>query len=462
MNGSQVLQLIDKIAASPGKLDKQALVNEGMNSPLFKQVCEYAYSPFKTYGLRQIPDRASHGVEAMFDTSTWVILDGLISRELTGTAARRAVEDELNRLDDDSAELFTRMIRKDLRAGFSESTINKACKGLIPEFPYQRCSLPKDAKLETWPWEEGAISQEKADGMFANVDHEEGGLVSIRSRQGSEFPMDKFADIAEDIRNRTTPGNQHHGEFVVVKGGKVCRREIGNGIMNHVLAGGDFAPDEKPLYMIWDQIPLSSVVSKGKCNIPYKMRLGNLIKQLKTVPGTAITLIPTRIVKSLQDAYAHAAELMKDGKEGSVVKNPHGIWKDGTSKDQVKLKLEFEVDLKITAIVPGRAGTKNEGRAGSMTCTTSDNKLFTDVTVKNEAMRDKVDANPEDWIGRVITVVANDIMPPGDSSAVHALFLPRMVEAAYRTDKTEADSLQRVFDQKEAAILGEKIMKEAA
>jgi DNA ligase-1 len=57
-----------------------------------------------------------------------------------------------------------------------------------------------------------------------------------------------------------------------------------------------------------------------------------------------------------------------------------------------------------------------------------------------------------------MTVKANDIMPPTGSNGRYSLFLPRFVEL--RLDKTVADSLQRVKDQKEAAkeaaILGKK------
>jgi DNA ligase-1 len=459
---NHIMKIIDGIAATASKNDKQAMVKAGCVDEQFKRVCQYAYDPFKTFGIVKYPGTMGEYVGNEFDAGTWELLDGLISRKLTGSAAIEAVRGELTTLSSESADLFFRIIRKDLRAGFSESTCNKAVKGLIPSFPYMRCSLPKDADLVDWPWVEGVISQEKADGMFANCDHEVDGRVAMRSRQGSEFPMDKFAGIESDVSKRTIPGHQLHGEIVVLRDGVVCKREDGNGVMNSVLSGGDFAPNEKPMYLIWDQIPLASVIPKGKHNIGYKKRLIQIMQQLKNVAGDSVELIPTRIVKSLAEAKLHAAELMKKGKEGTIVKHPGAVWKDGTSKEQIKIKLEFEVDLKIIAIVPGKDGGKNEGRAGSLTCATSDNLLEVDVTVKNEAMRDLVDALPEDWVGRIIAVVANDIMEPGESSSAYSLYLPRMAEANYRRDKTGADSLSRVLAQKQAAIYGEALLEEAA
>jgi len=462
MNSNKILEVINEIAANSSKIAKVALISEAIKDEDFKRVCEYAYSPFKTYGLRKRPETIGENCSHEFDEGTWELLDDLISRRASGDSAIEYVRGEMTALSKESAELFWRIISKDLRAGFSESTINKACKGLIPEFPYMRCSLPKDVDLEKWPWAEGVISQEKADGMFANVDHEAiGGNVSIRSRQGTEFPMGKFVDVANDVRARLRPDMQYHGEFLVLRDGVVCARQDGNGVMNHVIDGGDFAPNEKPIFMVWDGIPLNAVLPKGRCLLPYKVRLAEIARSLNMTIGSSVKLIPTMIVRSLAEAKLHAVAFMKAGKEGSVIKRPDAIWVDSTSKEQVKIKLEFVVDLEITAIVPGKEGKKTEGRAGSLTCQTSDGKLIVDVTVKNEKMRDDVDANPDKWIGGIIGVVANDILLPSESNDFHSLFLPRMVESCLR-DKSSADSLEKVFEQKHAAIYGEELMKEAA
>lgn len=460
MNSSEVFSQIEEIAATASKNAKAELLQQNLKDDLFKRVCEYAYNPFKTYGIRKRPETIGENCSNEFDDGTFELLDHLISRKLTGTEAIEALRGELTALNKSSSELLWRIVAKDLRAGFSESSINKACKSLIPEFPYMRCSLPKDVKLEEWPWATGVISEEKADGMFANLDHEDTGLVSIRSRQGTEFPMDKFEVIVRETQENLKAGTQNHGEFIVQRDGVTLPREIGNGIMNSVINGsGDFAENERPVFLIWDQIPLTSVVKKGKCLTPYRVRFSGIVQQVKDLmkQGGSISVIPTRIVYSLADAYRHSADLMKQGKEGTVVKHPDMIWSDSTSKDQVKLKLEFNVDLIIKAILPGKAGTKNEGRPGTFACETCDGLLKVDVTVKNEAVRDSAEANPDEWIGRILDVVANDITEPGESNSFHSLFLPRMAEAGYRTDKSEADTLERVFAQKEAAILGQQI-----
>lgn len=461
MDSREILKAIDEIAATASKNEKEALVKKGVVDADFCRVLEYAYNPFKTYGIRKMPIGKAHDGFRQFDAQTWQVLDDLIARKLTGQAAIDAVTAEIDQLDEESAELFRRVVRKDLRAGFSESTCNKAKKGLIPDFPYMRCCLPKDAKLADFDWKLGVISQEKADGMFANIDHEEGGIVRITSRQGSPFPIEAFSELAAEIAQRIAPGVQMHGELLVMRDGKILAREIGNGVLNSVASGGAFGPNERSIYMVWDAIPLTAVVTKGKYDFPYVKRLNRIVQWLKATPGNCIKLIETKVFHSLAEAYGHAGELMRRGKEGTVIKNPHAIWKDGTSKEQVKLKLEFNVDLKVVGIAPGTPGTKTEGRAGALICESACGGLKVNVTVKNEAMRDDVDANPENWIDGIVPVTANDIMKPSESNELHSLFLPRLAEAAIRTDKTEADDLARILAQKEAAVLG-KTLKEAA
>ncbi|MDY7537640.1 hypothetical protein RGU72_05145 [Undibacterium sp. 5I1] len=463
MNTNEVLALIDSIATTSGKNDKIAMLKAAESSDTLKKVLQATYDPTITYGIRAVPNRtALHDTGELFNEQTWNILSQMRNRTLTGSAMLAAVAYELDRLSVASAELLKRIMLKDMRAGFSEETCNKVWPGLVPDFPYQRCSLPKDAKFEEWDWEGGVISQEKADGMFTNVNYEHGGNVFIFSRAGSMLPMDKFESLAAAVQSSFPSGTQSHGELIVYRGSELLPREIGNGILTSVLKGGDFGEGEYPVFLVWDQINLESVKPKGKYITPYKMRLANLIDQLRGNTNKSIKVIDTRIVKSLEDAYKHYGELLAKGKEGTILKKKTAIWKDGTSKEQIKLKLEFESDLEIVAIVPGKDNGKNEGRAGSLTCKTACGGLVVDVSIKGEKMRDQVDANPDDWVGRIMPVVANMIMRPSESNHLHSLFLPRFSQPIYRTDKTVADNLSRAYENEAAAKTGAAILKKAA
>lgn len=452
LNSEQVSLILDEIAADSSKKAKEAFVKEHLASDLFKAACQYAYNPFYIFGV--LPTKADEAVEPgelYFDEAdTMPFLDKLRTRELTGNAARDALVRQLGQLSKRSGDLLIRILRKDLRAGFGENTINKGIKDFIPVFPYQRCSLPKDTDLSKWPWASGVFSQEKADGMFANGTIPKGQTITFSSRQGTPFPMTAFNELVEEAKTYLRDDLQYHGELLVERNGQILPREIGNGILNSVVKGGSFDEGDRPVYAVWDFIPVSAVKAKGKFEAPYSSRVQLLGKMLKDT--TMIRLIPTKVVRSLEQAYEHYSDLLKEGKEGTVIKHPLAHWKDGTSKDQIKLKLEADCELEVVQINPGKIGSKNEGRAGALHCTTSCGSLVVDVAVKNEKMRDEVDKAPDDWVGRIITVRSNQILKPSASNTHYSLFLPRMIEDCYRIDKTEADSLERIQEQFSNAI----------
>ncbi len=453
MDSADIFILIERVGAENAKSAKLALLGEHAGVEDFKRVLEAAYSPLKTYGIAQRPAPAEpERAGAAFDETTWGLLGQLERREITGNAARAALASELTRLDGRSAELLWRIVAKDLRAGFSANTTGKVFPGLLPEYPYMRCSLPKKSNLSKFDFAAGVFSQKKANGLFANVNLLESGAVTIVSRSGSEFPAEAFGGLATFAAERFERGFQHHGELLVVEEGKILPREIGNGILNGVLQGGRFGPGQSPFYEVWDRIPLSAVARKGSHAQPYRDRLAALTRLLGGVSESdPVRLIDTRVVRSLKEAYAHYGQLVAEGEEGTILKSPGLTWRDGTSKDAVKLKVEASCDLEIVAIVPGRAGTRTEGRAGALACESACGKLRVDVTVKNESMRDGIDADPEAWIGRIVPVLFNEVMRPGPNNPLHSLFLPRLEEAGYRTDKDTADDLDRVLEQYEAA-----------
>lgn len=466
LTSNGVFAVIEQIAATSSKNEKQALVSANIDDPLFKQVLVAALDPTITYGVQKRPEALPmQGEVREFNGTEFTLLSNLKTRSLTGDAATQAIQLAMQALTAESAELLWRIIKKDLRAGFGDSTVNKACKGLIPTFPYMRCVLPKDSDIENWDgWGNGHFSQEKADGMFMNMNVESHESQSLSSRAGTAYPYEPFASLLQEAASRLAHGFQYHGEMEVYRNGVLLPRAEGNGIINHVESGGKFAEGDEPRFKIWDAIPLSAVVPKGRCETPYYERLRNIILTLNATIGRQVSLIPTRVVKSYAEAKMHAGELMKEGKEGTIVKHSGMIWKDtGSSGNelQVKIKLEFNVDLQIDSIVPGEEGTKNEGRAGSFACSSSDGLLKVNVTVKNEALRDDVDANPDKYLGKILSVTANDIMEPSESNPLHSLFLPRMAEKSYRTDKHNADDLEQIKAIKHAAIFGQQL-KDAA
>lgn len=85
-------------------------------------------------------------------------------RQITGHAAKSYITTLFHSFEHEwEKDLLAMLIQRDCRAGFSASTVNKVWPGLVTDAPYMRSSLPADlpkkAKLQTWPWQRGVISQ---------------------------------------------------------------------------------------------------------------------------------------------------------------------------------------------------------------------------------------------------------------------------------------------------------------
>ena len=431
-----VVSTIQALAATSSRTDKIAILKKA--DKLFQRFLVAAYDPVVSYGVIQMPD--AHGDQDTLETVSDIILDELLpnlaSRKLSGKAAQMAIERVLLKLNAEDADVLRNVIRKDLRCGINTGTINAAIKGLIFEPPYMRCSLKDKSNMKKWDWSEGIFSQTKADGMFINAIVGVDG-VQWMTRNGQTFPEGSLGKVLNSEALRVLKQNHvYMGELLVIENNAVLPREVGNGALNSVLKGGSFEPDQQPILKVWDVVSVGEWRA-GSTDHVYNLRLADC----KLIPESqAISVIDTRVVYDMQDAMAHYRELVASGEEGTILKHPDLLWKDGTSKDAVKLKVEADVDLLVVGFEQGKG--KFSDMVGSLTCETADGGIRVNVSGFTDGMRKHITENVDQWIGnKVITVRANDIM---EADPVSSLFLPRFVEV--REDKDTPDTTAKVFE----------------
>ena len=440
----QTLTLIDKIAATPGKNDKiDLLKNHGVaDEARLKRVLELCYSPRFRFGISYVePAKVVAPEFSTYDNAFFPLLEDLNSRKLSGDAAREAVDKFITEASASAGELFRRVIHKDMRAGFSGSTTNKVFPKLIPDHPYMRCSLPKDVKLNTWEWKDGVYAQLKADGSFqaATV---VGGEVTMESRSGEIMPNEAIPAIVAQIKSLPAlNGYRLEGELTVVntETGETLARGEGNGIINSLRQGGELAPNLEVHYTVWECVDLSK---GGTIDArPYKDRFADLeIVMMDSVGPMAVA--ETNVIRSEEEAWGIFKTYATEGLEGAIIKRPSMIWKDGTSKDQVKLKTEFEAEFRITGFIEGKPGKKTAATFGSLTYESADGIVRGSVSGIDDELRAKINANRGAYIGAITTIRANALTQNRNDAVHWALSHPRVIEV--RTDKTEADTYAQV------------------
>jgi DNA ligase-1 len=434
MTSDEIYDMIELIAATPGTKDKINLVKE-IDSEDFEDVLRLAYDPYITFGIRRIIPEDPGVCE--WDDWTFKLLGMLQGRILTGNAAIMEVEKELMRLSEESGDLLMRVLRKDLRMGMDAKNINKAVPGLLPRVAYMRCSLPKHIDIDSMDWTAGVISQEKANGLFANLTiHNE---TTFMTRKGMYFVSPaEFSEIFKQAELYLKTMHQYHGELLVKRDGRVLSRKEGNGILNSVRQGGSFKTNEKPVYIVWDYVPISAL-AVGKHIVPYEERLSDLEYMVKYADD--IDVIDSKWVYSYEAAREHYEELrsiVENGvrKEGTVCKKRSAIWLDGTSTEQIKLKGENDCELLIVGFNDGNG--KYEGQVGSLKCVTECGELSVNVNLRSDEQRASVN---ESWIGHIVQVVYCELIQ--DKTGKYSLDLPRLSEEEpIRWDKDTADTLE--------------------
>lgn len=447
----KVLDIINELNLENGSNYKLATLKQYVDHPQLARVLQMTQDRVRyTYGLSM--KRWNRGVEKdqIFSESNAVrytldeVLDfmeyKLATREITGNAAVDQMHEYLLGLSPDDTLVVTRVLNRDLRINMGRTQVNKVFPGLIQKPVYMRCGIysEKTAKKINV---QGAIVQLKADGTYREfvVDN---GIVSATSRSGEEYEYPVHFAAMESL-----PNGHYFGELTVQKDGEILDRAIGNGLINSLEP-----PHDQIIFEVWDYVTpeeYKNAMAKNKNTTPYYQRLVNLRESLQKLDHLQIRLIETYEVTSIKEALQYCSKWMNEGLEGAILKDSSSVFRDGTNPQQLKLKLEIDIDVRITGFQEGTPGTAREETFGAILFETDDGKIrgrtsgFTDAQLKD------FNSRREEMIGKIMTVQCNDITR-GRNNEHYALSHPRFIEL--REDKTETDTLERAEETKKMAM----------
>jgi len=465
----QVYDIIKKLQATSSRNEKQAILESIKGTSLeltFKKVCVLAYEPTITFGAKDVewPD-TDNLISNTLDESSYLLYEGnltldkafdivlaeLATRKITGNAARHLLCGLYNSLSNDDAKVLQSVIERDLKAGISAKTINKVFADLIYVHPYMRGSSfsAKNLKAIKFP----CFSQTKEDGEYEDIIITSASgkpTVEVRSRSGAINNHYLSDDVIESLKNRSPDNTVLMGEVLVYEDAtrqKLMERAKGNGYLN----SNDVDP-ERLLHTLWDAVPYEDFLKKS-CSVPYIERfvlLQHYVRQF-AMDTDQIKLIDSRFVGNVDGVIEHFMENVSAGLEGVMVKNNEMLWEDGTSKESVKVKVEFECELIITRFKQGKTMGELDEIVGSIESESSDGILSVNVGGGiSDDLRKLMWANRDSYLGKIITVKSNDVITNEANPEKMSLFLPRLVK--FRNDKTEADSYDRIMEQKKAFV----------
>jgi|APSaa5957512576_1039674.scaffolds.fasta_scaffold02665_4 ATP-dependent DNA ligase len=418
-----IKDILNALTVTSKKTEKLAILNEHKDNELLKQVFKYALDPMITFGIKKIPSylnaEESYNLEDSFIT-----LELLISRELTGNAAIDALSKELSEQSSLNAPILEMIIKKDLRCGVSYKTVNKVWgNDFIKEFPVMLASSFNEKNLARIDFERGILAQTKMDGGRLEV-IVDGGDITCYTRNG------RVIDITSQFSDLPFGRYVIDGELLAYEDNIILDRKTGNGIMNSCIAFTASDKDKLKMKMVaWDIVPLDDFW-KGKYNKGAEERLDDLKGMVEECVN--VSTIDNIIIYTHEQAQELYKIKVAEGEEGIILKNRDSIWENRRSRDCVKMKEVLDIDLKITGLNEGSG--RHKGRLGSISVTDASDTLRVDVgTGLSDAQRTLFWDRRDELIGSIIEVQYNAIINSKGKKAP-SLFLPVFVEL--RKDKS--------------------------
>jgi len=305
-----ILKEIELLRSTSGTLDKERILRRNMDKVVFKKILYYAYSPYIRYHIRKIPDSVQGNGFGELTHETWVLLNKLSLRKITGTAARETLFEYMESLTKSAAILLKMIIKKDLKAGVAAKTINKLVPGLIPSFECQLVNNWVDSKVK-WP----LLISPKLDGTRGE---KRGGQIFTRG--GHQITG---VQHVLDYMNTVNPNLTTSGELWIP--GMPFRRS--NGIIKS-------NKPEKPnvRYALFDIPNLGAGPLEDRLRV-----LERSFYPLESNPLPPVCFIPHILVHSMDQVTRMYNYWRSRGYEGLVAKNPKGRVCMGKSSDWMRI-----------------------------------------------------------------------------------------------------------------------------
>jgi ATP-dependent DNA ligase len=428
----KILEILNHIESLSGNA-KIAYVQSLKESPVYKvfeQVVHSTYSSELNFYIR--PSTFHHnGSDGKITLSQAIstMVDNLSTRKVTGNSATDLYMNISKQLSADDAEVLFRVLNRDLRIGMNTVSLNKCIVKQIPTFGVMLCSKNDPKALAKIVWKDRPFVQEKSDGLRIIVTVDTKGTVTYRTRSGKVLELAHLTGGFSRFK-----GQSFDGEAMVVGAdGQFLDRKTGNGVLNSVQKG-NMEEARRVNLVLWDTMNTDKFFS-GLDSEAYKDRFARLESIINDLPGCHLQV--SYRVDTQEECEKIFQQMLSEGKEGIILKNPNGPYEVKRTPNQIKFKAENDCDLKIVGFVEGTG--KYEGSLGAIQLESADGGLSVDVgTGFSDADRQSIWNNRESLVGKIVATQYNEVIT-SKGKKTKSLFLPVFLEI--RDDKTEADIL---------------------
>ena len=417
--------IIDRLEADNSRLAKEQVLLAAMNEGLdeFFEGVQMALDAMVTFGVKAVPEATVDG-----QGLAWAVFkelaDKLIARELTGHAARDAIELAISVATTEQwNKFYRRILIKDLRCGVSEKTVNKVAKD-FPQYavPVFTCQLAHDSANHEKKMTGKKQIEIKLDGVRV-ITIIQGNKVEMFSRNGKQFH--NFGHIIEEleavIKDYPVP-------YPLVLDGEVMSANFQD-LMKQVHRKETVQNSDAVLHL-FDTIPLGCFKA-GVWEKPQSFRsliTKHWVEEHKDVLAHVQALEWEEVDLDTPEGNKRFVELNKaavdGGYEGVMIKDLDAPYECKRSHAWLKAKPFIEVTLSVTDVEEGTG--RNEGRLGALVCAGQDDGKDILVNVGSgftDEQRSNFWTDRDAVVGQLVEVRADAVTQNQDGT--YSLRFPR-------------------------------------
>ena len=405
--------IIQQLESNNSSLFKQDVIKQNIDNAEFVKGAKYCLDPLVTFGVKQVPTTDVDGPGVSWDLFQ-SLADKLVAREVTGHAARDAIQT----LADHSTveqwnDWYRRILIKDLRCGTGAKLINKVQKDTIPLFG---CMLAHDGAKHPKKIKGECFVEYKYDGVRV-IAIVQNGSATLYSRNGKI--LSNFPHIEEALSKSEFEGLVFDGEVM---------SEDFQSLMKQVHRK-EGAQTEDSYLAVFDMLTLEEFNTGGTEMTAFERRERLISKQADF--NNRITLVQA-INLDLDSEQGQASfkamnkQALEEGYEGLMIKPIQEGYKCKRSHAWLKIKPFIEVTLKVVALEEGTG--KNEGLLGALVVEGEDDGKFFQLNVGSgltDENREQIWANQDAVIGQLVEIRADAATQSQDSDDVWSLRFPR-------------------------------------
>ncbi len=456
-----VYEIITKLKGTPGLNDKRSILRAEADNKDFQRVLTLALDPRITFGIKKIPSYDYVAQDLSLDEAL-TSLSRFIIRDLSGNNARDYLQGMLETLTVEDAQIIKWIIAKDFKAGFGISLINDEMNGFkIYEVPYMGAVSYNEKRIKDIMTKGPAFSEVKMDGRYLNCVVRDGSSVFMESRGGKPNPLmgclvDEAIMLAKYMGYTDVVFN---GELML-KG--ETDRYKSNGTISSFVSIAQKSHDganvtkeitkfekeqgmsideakERIQLVVWDYLPYENYLEQIWTE-PRSSRLAKL--KIGCEETESFQIVEYKVVETVAEAITHFQEMLARGEEGTILKAWDGIWENKKPVYQAKMKLEINVDLRITGFNYGTPGTKNENVISSINVESMCGELNTSPGGIKEVDMQYITDNMDTLLGSIVETKCCGTSQDSDGvwSLLHPVFLK------IRDDKNTGDDLTSILE----------------